>query len=236
MKRFIVSLLLSASLLQGCHVVKQLLSPGEAEGAIRELLSIGSEFGGNLLGRNGGLGNDLLGSILPQDLGKLLNTLQNLGLGGEITRFNSTLTQAAQQTVTRSVPIFLQGIRRMNIRDAVNIVRNGGHSATDYLRLTIGDSLRRAVTPVMGTALEEYKLVSQWEKLVAPAKLVMGNRLNLDIANLASGLVCNQLFNKIEEKEIAIRSRAEERRSALLQKVFGTNWGQGGGQATGAAF
>jgi hypothetical protein len=39
-----------------------------------------------------------------------------------------------------------------------------------------------------------------------------------------AGLVANAMFNKIQEKEIEIRSRAEARTSTLLQKVFSKDW------------
>jgi hypothetical protein len=112
----------------------------------------------------------------------------------------------------------------MSFKDAVGIVKKGGTSATDYLRQSIGDTLRRSITPVMRTALEEYKLETEWNKLVTPVKLLAGDKLNLDLSNLMSGLVANLMFNKIAEKEKDIRSKAEERRSALLQRVFGTTW------------
>jgi len=59
---------------------------------------------------------------------------------------------------------------------------------------------------------------------VAPVKLLAGDKLNLDLSNLMSGLVANLMFNKIAEKERDVRTKAEERKSVLLQKVFGTVW------------
>lgn len=206
-----------------CGTVKNLLSPKDAEQAIREALSIGSNFGGSELGKKGGISREsITASLFPPELQTVLSTLQTLGLSGEINRFTTTLTTAAATTAEKSVPIFLQGIKRMNIRDAVNIVKNGGTAATDYLRLTIGDTLRNSIAPVMGTALEEYKLKSQWNQIAAPAKLLAGNKLNLNIENLMAGLVANLMFAKIAEKEIEIRTRTEARTSALLQRVFTT--------------
>jgi hypothetical protein len=88
------------------------------------------------------------------------------------------------------------------------------------LRKTIGDSLRKAITPAMNIALDEYKLASEFKKITAPAQLFAGDKLNLDLGNLMSGLVANLMFNKIAEKEIEIRTKAEARTTNLLQKVF----------------
>lgn len=222
MNRIIFICLLSTSvLLSSCGSIKNLFNAQDAESAIRELLSIGTTTGGNLLGKKGMISKETLtGVLFPEELKPVLNTLETLGLSKEVNRFTATLGIAAEQTAEKSVPIFLQGIKRMNIRDAVGIVKNGGTAATDYLRKTIGDTLRNAIAPVMNNALNEYKLASEWNKITAPAQLFAGDKLNLNLGNLMSGLVANLMFNKIAEKEIEIRTRAEARTSSLLQKVF----------------
>jgi hypothetical protein len=205
-----------------CSTLKSLFTAQDATAAIRELLSFGTEHGGNLLGKNGAFSKEaLMQSILPKDVDKVINVLETLGLGKEVNRFTTTLSTAAAKTAEKSVPIFLQGIKRMDIGDAIGIVKNGGTSATDYLRNKIGDTLRRAIAPEMNKALDEYKLAKQWNDLVAPAKLLLGNKLNLDLGSLMSGLVTNAMFNKIEEKEREIRTKSQARNTALLQKVFG---------------
>jgi hypothetical protein len=204
----------------GCSTVKNLLSAKDAEDAIREMLSIGT-----MLSKKDAFSKaTLIDALFPDDVRKVLNTLETLGLSKEVDRFATTLGTAAEQTAEKSVPVFLLGIKQMNFRDAVGIVKKGGTAATDYLRQTIGDTLRRSITPVMRTALQVYKLESEWNKLVTPVKLFAGDKLNLDLSSLMSGLVANIMFNKIAEKESAIRTKAEERTSATLQKVFGQVW------------
>lgn len=74
---------------------------------------------------------------------------------------------------------FLQGIKRIDIGDAFGIVKNEGKACTDYMRNKIGDILRNAIAPEVNNALNEYKLVKQWNDLVASAKLLLGDKLNL---------------------------------------------------------
>jgi hypothetical protein len=209
----------------GCSTMKNILTQRDAEEAIREALSIGSTFGGSALGQKGAFSKEtMLDALFPPEIKKLLNTLETFGLSKEVDRFTATLGTAAEKTAEQSIPVFLLGIKKMNFKDAVGIVKNGGTSATDYLRRTIGDTLRSSIRPVMHAALEEYKLVTEWNKLAEPAKLFAGDKLNLDIASLMSGVVVNMMFNKIAEKETEIRTRTEARTSAALQKVFGRVW------------
>jgi hypothetical protein len=203
------------------------LSEADAANAIREALVNGTNFGLNTLGQKGSFSRDvLLAAVLPQEVTQVVNALDRLGLAAEFNRFTNTLDNAAVDAVKRSGPVFVEGIRRMSIRDAIGIVKNGGTAATDYLRRTVGDSLRGAVRPVMRTALNEYGIVQSWDKLVAPAKVFLGNRvgLNLDLDNVLAVLITNEMFKKIEEQEMNIRNNASARTTASLQRVFGRDW------------
>ena len=225
MKRIFIWLLSFSMLLSGCSGLKNILSARDAEAALREELSLGSEFGGSILSKKGAFSKEtLMSDLMPEDFQKILNTLETLGLSKDIGKFSATLGTAAEQTVEKSVPIFLLGIKQMSLKDAVQIVKNGGTAATDYLRRTMGDTLRKSISPVMHQALENYKLETEWNNLIAPVKIFAGDKLNLSLSNLISGLVANMMFNKIAEKETAIRTKAAERKSALLQKVFGKIW------------
>lgn len=195
------------------------LTEADAAAAIRQLLSLGARDG-----VNGAFTKEsIMSALFPEPVRKTLNTLQQLGLTNEIDRFTTTLTTASGKTAERSIPIFVGAIDDLKFRDAIRIVRSGGTAATDYLRSTVGDSLRRAITPVMQQALDEYKLNEQWNKIIGPVKI--GNStLNLDLANLMAGLVSEAMFRKIEEKERQVRSDASARTTALLQRVFSRNW------------
>ena len=194
----------------------------DAVNAIKEVLNLGSKYGGSLLSSKDAFSKQtLLSAILPDELVKITSVLSTLGMSAELDRFTSTLGTAASQTAERSVPIFLSGISSMKIKDAFKIVNSGGTSATDFLRLSIGDTLRRSITPVMNNVLATYNLDTQWKKLIQPAQLFLGNKLNLDLGNFMAGLVANAMFNKIAQKETQVRADASARSSSLLQKVFG---------------
>jgi hypothetical protein len=217
------------SVLISCNAVSKiggyLLNEKDAVSAIKELLSNGTNHGTSLLGIKGAFSKEnIMRAVFPPEIEKVVSTLNQLGLGNEVTRFTSTLGTCAEKTALSSAPVFLLGIKKMNIGDAIGIVKNGGTACTDYLKRTIGDSLRRAIAPGMQLVLDEYKIGRQWDDLVAPAKLFLGNKLNLDLSNLMAGLVSNMIFSKIAEKEREIRTRQEARTSSLLQNVFGKDW------------
>jgi hypothetical protein len=197
------------------------LSQGDAASAIRQMMQIAVNEG---IGANAFNRQNILSTIFPSPISNVLNTLQTLGLSRDVDQFASTMQLAAERTAQNSIPIFINGINRMSFADAVSIIRNGGTSATDYLRGSIGSELRVGIRPVMQQALAQYNLNQQWDKITQPVRGITGNRLNLDLANLMAGLVAEAMFQKIADKEIQVRQNAFARTTPLLQRVFGTNW------------
>lgn len=224
-------MLAATCMFSGCDSVKNIagsiLSEADAANAIRETLLIGAQNGTATLGQKGSFSRDvLLAAILPDNLKGVVKTMDQLGLTSQLDRFTATLDNAATETVTRSAPIFVNGIKQISIRDAITIVKNGGTSASDYLRKSVGDSLRNAVAPIMRTALNNYKITQEWDKIIAPVKAILGNKakLNVGLDNILAIVVTNQMFKKIEEQEVNIRSNAAARTSNTLQRVFGKDW------------
>lgn len=197
------------------------LTETDAASAIKQLL----EFGARESLQSGAFSREtVMASVFPESVRKTLNTLNQLGLTNEINRFTTTLGTAAEKSAERSIPVFVQGISNMRLVDAIKIIKNGGTAGTDYLRLTIGDSLRRSIDPIMEQALKEYNLNEQWDKIAQPIRAASGNLVNLDLSTLMAGMVSEAMFRKIEEKERQIRADAAARTTPLLQKVFSRNW------------
>ncbi|MEO6071274.1 MAG: DUF4197 domain-containing protein [Chitinophagaceae bacterium] len=226
MKRIVLPLLLMVMLpiTYSCSSLQKaagyVLNERDAASAIRELLQIGSRDG-----VQGAFSKErILTTLFPEPVSKVLKTLQQLGLTNEVDRFTTTLSTAAEKTATNSIPIFVGAIHNLKFKDAMRIVKNGGTSATDYLRTSVGDSLRQSIAPVMQSALDEYKLNQQWNDLIKPARALVGNKLNLDLANLTAGLVSEVMFQKIADKEEQVRTNAAARTTPLLQKVFSRAW------------
>jgi hypothetical protein len=196
------------------------LTEADAAAAIRQMLEIGTRQN-----MTGAFSKDMImAAIFPENVRKTLNTLQQLGLTSEIDRFTTTLATASERAATSSVPVFVNAINRMSFTDAVRIIKNGGTSATDYLRSQAGTELRQSIRPHMQTALDEYKLNEAWSRIMKPAQTVLGDRFNLDLANLMAGMVSEKMFQQMEEQERQVRNSASARTTPLLQKVFSRNW------------
>jgi hypothetical protein len=225
MKKFKTALLLAAflPLLFSCSASRfggYSLTERDAAAAIRQMLEAGARDG-----VTGAFSKDaVLSTLFPEPMKKALNTLQQLGLTNEVDRFTTTLSTASEKAAEQSIPVFVNAIQTMNVTDAMRLIKSGGTAATDYLRSTTGTELRQSITPAMQSALNEYKLNEQWERIIKPVKGIAGNKLNIDLATLMAGMVSEKMFQKMEEREKEIRSNANARNTVLLQKVFSRDW------------
>lgn len=218
-------LILLLPLTYSCGTLKSLgynLTEGDAASAIRQMLDLGTResLAGSFTKET------ILSSIFPESVSKTLNTINTLGLTSEVDRFTTTLSTAAEKSATAAVPVFVNSINNMAFTDAIRIIKNGGTSATDYLRSSAGSNLRQSIKPIMQAALDEYKVNQQWNDIIKPVKALAGNKLNLDLATLMAGAVSEAMFRKIAEKEVQVRSNATARTTTLLQNVFSKNWNE----------
>ncbi len=222
MKKYLLAVVLvfSMPVMYSCSNLGKLaysLTEQDAADAIRQLLQFGSREG---LNASAFSKQALIEKVVPGELQTPLRILQALGLTGELDKLTSTLETAATKTAERSIPIFEQSISSMQLTDAMHIVKKGGTSATDYLRLTAGDNIRTAIKPVMQDALNTYQVNKYWDKLKKPLQGVLGEKFNPDLAGMMSFVVTEAMFNKIAEKEKQVRADAAARQTPLLQKVF----------------
>jgi hypothetical protein len=194
------------------------LTERDAADAIRQMLQLGVQES-NLTGAFSK--EMIMTTVLPEGVRKVMNTVSLLGLTTEIDRFTTTLGTAAEKTAANSVPIFVAGINNMRFGDAMRIIKAGGTAGTDYLRASIGDSLRRSIRPVVEAALQEYKINDLWNEIVKP---IGGNKINLDLPTIMAGAVSEAMFRKVAEKERQVRAEKEARTTTLLQKVFSKSW------------
>jgi len=203
------------------RLASYMLNEGDAAAAIRQLLTLGARE--NLA--NAFSKDQVLNTVFPGSVGKTLNTLGALGITSEIDRFTTTMSTAAEKTAAAAIPVFESGISNMKFNDAMTIIKKGGTSATDYLRMNTGSELRTAIKPIVQQTLDEYKLNEQFNKIVKPGgQAVFGNKINLDLNSIMTVLVTEAMYKKIAEKETQVRADLNARTTPLLQNVFSRTW------------
>lgn len=225
MKRQILALLLSILLLTpSCSTLKKLgLIPSELEmvAGLKEALAQGLFKSFDAFAHP--QGNPLVRFIFPGDAQKIENTLRDLGLDRTVEQVTGKFTRAMSSAVEVSKPIFLQAVKDMSVRDAVNIlVTDNTHAATDYFKSAMKPALVLAFRPIMDSTIRTEGADQEWQSLTRIYNSIPFIRpLETDLTDFISARVIDLMFLMVANEEEQIRSKYEFRKTDLLRKVFG---------------
>lgn len=200
------------------------ITESDAGSAIKEALSKGVAAGiAKLNKKDGFFGSDVYKLLLPEDAVKIGNTLRAIGLGSQVDKAILQINRSAEKAVGYAAPIFVGAIKQMTLTDALNLVKGGNTSATDFFKSKTTDSLKTAFRPVIKKTLDSTSatryyadIVNNYNKL--PTTF---NKVNPDLQDYVTTMAVNALFDQIAKEELAIRANPAARTTDLLKKVFG---------------
>ena len=227
MKKIFTAILVS-SLFYGCDVIKQLpqstgVTEAEAAEGIREALSQGLVKSVLQLNREDGFFKDAFYKILlPEEARKIENTLRDIGLGSMVDKAILQINRGAEDAAGYAKPIFVDAIKRMDIGDAIGLVRNGDTSATHFFREKTTAQLVTAFTPVIKSSLDKVNATKYYGDMVNKYNsLPLVKKLNPDLTGYVTNKAINALFDLVAKEEKNIRTNFAARTTELLKKVFG---------------
>lgn len=227
MKKIFTAILVS-SLFYGCDVIKQLpqstgVTEAEAAEGIREALSQGLVKSVLQLNKEDGFFKDAFYKILiPEDARKIENTLRDIGLGSMVDKAILQINRGAEDAAGYAKPIFTDAIKRMDIGDAIGLVRNGDTSATHFFREKTTAQLVTTFTPVIKSSLDKVNATKYYGDMVNKYNsLPLVKKLNPDLTGYVTNKAINALFDLVAKEEKNIRSNIAARTTELLKKVFG---------------
>jgi hypothetical protein len=237
MKKILI-LLFIGSILFGCGVVdisslptgnstptKPQLTNDEVIKGLKEALTIGiqnSVDSSSVL--DGFLKNPAIRLPFPPDAIKVKEKAINLGMQGQVDKFETTLNRAAEEAVKEALPIFKNAILNMSIQDGFAILKGGNGAATKFLKDKTSDSLAVAFLPKVKNATSKVQLTSYWNPIItkynAAVTLTGGEKINPDLDAYVTQLAIQGLFKLVEKEENKIRKDPGARVTDILMKVF----------------
>jgi hypothetical protein len=237
MKKFYAILIIGGFLI-GCGVVdlsslptatptpvKPQLTNEEVIKGLKEALTVGiknSVDSSSVL--DGFLKNPAIRLPFPPDAIKVREKAINLGMQGQVDKFETTLNRAAEEAVKEALPIFKNAILNMSIQDGFAILKGGNGAATKFLKDKTSDSLAVAFLPKVKNATSKVQLTSYWNPIItkynAAVTLTGGEKINPDLDAYVTQLAMQGLFKLVEKEENKIRKDPGARVTDLLMKVF----------------
>lgn len=200
------------------------LTNDEVISGLKEALSVGIKNSVSLTSvLDGFLGNPAIRLPFPPDAIKVKEKALNLGLSGQVEKFETTLNRAAEEATKEAMPIFIDAIKNMSVQDGFAILKGGNGAATKFLKDQTISKLVIAFTPKVKEATSKVKLTEYWNPIITKYNAItMGEDLNPDLDAYITQKAIEGLFIMVAKEEDKIRLDPAARVSDLLSKVFGS--------------
>lgn len=202
---------------------KTAFSEKEAINALKETLYKGTEKGVKMLSKQDGyFGNPKVKIPFPENANKIAEKLNQLGMKKQVDEVVLSVNRAAEDAAISAKPIFINTIKNMSIKDAVNIVNGEKTDGTDYLNKNTRKELIAAFKPIIKTSLEKVNATKYWKSVITHYnKIPFVEKVNPELETYVTQKAIEGLFYMLAQQEIAIRENPKERTSSILKKVFG---------------
>ena len=200
----------------------QTISEEEISNGIKEALNIGVvKSCENASNTNGFLKNDLIKIKFPKEAKKVKKSLVKIGLKNQVNDFVTSMNRAAEEASKEASNILLDAIKKMSIKDAVNILKGDNDSATNYLHQESNEEFREIFKPIIQKSISNNKVAANWKKIMTTYNSIpMTKKINPDIDSYILEKTIDGIFTLIAQEEKKIRENPKERVTDLLQKVF----------------
>jgi hypothetical protein len=176
------------------------------------------------LGRTDGfLGNPLVKIPLPGALNDAAKLLRATGQGKKVDELITAMNRAAEAAVPMAKPLFVKTVKAISVEDALQVVRGGPTSVTDFFSAKTRAPLGVQFLPIVTQATEKVSLAARYNAVAGKAAglgLLKGEDANVQQYVTARAL--DGLFKMIGEEEKKIRADPVKTGSAILKKVFGS--------------
>lgn len=191
--------------------------------ALKEALSIGVKTGVKKLSKKDGFLKDQEVKItFPDELKKVEETLDGLGLSSLTDDLVVSMNRAAEQAVSEAQDLFIEAIKSMTIEDALKILNGPEDAATRYLELETRDSLYIRFKPIVSNALVKTNSPEYWKRTFDTYnKVPFVRKVNPDQVDYVTNKTLDGLFIQIAKQEKNIRINSAARVTDLLKEVFG---------------
>lgn len=203
------------------------LTNDEVISGLKEALNVGIRNSVNITSvTDGFLKNESIRLPFPQDAIKVKEKAIELGLSGQVDKFETTLNRAAEEATKEALPIFKDAILNMSVQDGFSILKGGDGAATKFLKDQTTSKLILAFSPKVKEATSKVKLTESWTPIITKYNQVMtltgGQKLNPDLDAYITERAISGLFYMVEKEENKIRKDPGARVTDILIKVFGS--------------
>jgi hypothetical protein len=202
------------------------LTENEAGQGIKEALLQGVTTAVlNLNKTDGFFGSEFYKMLLPEDAKKVEKTLRNIGMGAQVDKAILSINRGAEDAVAFAKPIFIDAVKEMTLKDALNIIKGDKDEATKYFKNKTQEKLITAFTPSVKSSLDKTDATKYYTDIISSYNSLPTTfkKVNPDLTSYVVAKAVDALFDQVAKEEANIRANPLARTSDILKKVFGSN-------------
>lgn len=201
---------------------KNPLSEEEIGNGLKEALNQGVDKAVTSLSAEDGYYGSPYKILLPEEAQKVINKVSAIpGLGNVEQDLTERINRAAELAASKAGPIFVDAIKGLTIKDAMNLLLGEQDAATRYLETNTASPLAAEFQPVIKAALDEVNATEIWKKAVTSYnKLPFVKKTDPDLDQYVTQRALEGMFGLVEVKESELRQNPALRNTDLLQRVF----------------
>ena len=198
------------------------LSQEEVGKGLKEALNAGVGEAVDFLSVEDGYYASAYKILLPEEAKKATQKLKAVpGFSKVEQDLTLRINRAAESAATKAKPIFIDAIKQMTFKDAMNLLMGEKDAATRYLENTTYQKLYQEFRPIIVEALDEVNARSLWKDAANTYnKLPFTEDVNPELDDYVAKKALAGLFGLVEVKELDIRENTASRTTDLLRKVF----------------
>jgi hypothetical protein len=199
------------------------LSNADATSGIRTALERGALAAVGLLGKEGGfLDNPKVRIPLPGFLNDAAKLLKATGQGAKVDELVTAMNRAAEAAVPEAKNLLVAAAKGISAKDALQIVRGGDTSVTDYFAGKTREPLGVKFLPIVTKATQKVALADKYNAVAGKAlKMGLVKDKDANLQKYVTGKALDGLYAVIGDEERKIRKDPVGTGSAILKKVFG---------------
>jgi hypothetical protein len=203
---------------------KQTISPGgdEVGLGLKQALEYGVNEAVDKLSADKGYFESPYKILIPEEAKSIISKVKMVpGFQDVESQLIDKMNKAAELAAKKATPIFVDAIKSLTIRDAMNILLGEKDAATRYLETETRTPLYNAFLPVIQSALDEVHAREYWSTVInAYNNIPFVKKANPALDDHVNQKALDGLFSLIQVKEAKIRGDQSERKTDLLRKVF----------------
>lgn len=167
--------------------------------------------------------NALLAFTFPGEAQKVVNTLNNLGLGSLVNTVTSKANNAIASAVTSAKPIFINSLKKMSFSDAAKILLSGNQTAaTDYFKSSTKNELMVAFRPIADSTIKAQGIDKEWGKIANAINNfpLAGMKVENTLTDFIAARAVDGMYNIVANEEKKIRTDISARSTDVMKRVF----------------